>query len=835
MKMLCITGVSEPDLIQIEERFCQAGMAASLSIERNGKQLNMRQWHDRFCDDALMAEEMPSIGKFGEQLASEIFFSNMDSFWGWADNRSVHLLDFWGDFDPRIVFVLTCCSLEHYLARLMENRDAASLDLEVLVSQWHQCHAHLLHFYHAHPERCLLVEIHDCAAHFNVLIQACRDKWDLSLTGIPEPGPEPYPFPVPLARHIAAGFTGPLKEAESLWNEIKSTVSTLTPDTPESSDTTAPGHVSFSHVVQSYQTLKDRSAEFRRISDLEEQLEDKAGRVRVFEEQTSTLQKELGEKESRFKDLEQKSREASEENKLILLQLHQVQEELESMLLKKQEVEQQWGEQQKKLKADLNGKDQQLKQREEQISILEKQLKEGAEKLTQQQQAAAKKDRDLDQLKKELGEKEIRFKDLEHKNQEINEENELILQQLHQVQEELESIFLKKQETEHQFSALQKELGQKETRFKDLEQKNQAVNKEKEQTLLQLQSLRDEHKKNMRESEQRLYELHEAQEKLAHYLIRYQEQTKRLEMAEARWERLLKRMPDYLDYGDVRIIRGQDGTGLICEVRDLEVGAQTYPELAFETFLVGGFAGFRFKHPDHITQRDLIPVAQTSEEAKKQSKLFKSLSTSEWDLLHATAHFLKTCLKTEPFEEETVPASLVQKTLKGLDRFCEVIAGFPQTLRFDEVNINEKTLSKDCEYLEICLENLSCGDFAAPEFVFRLSCAGLQSFDFGSNPRLEFSEETGTILKNWFDSSNNPDDPRLELRFALPEAMDLEVWNQLSGEDAEFIRMLISHLPALVEGNATSSGQEESKWSAVARNVEQIFKRRTQVEEDQPA
>jgi hypothetical protein len=339
----------------------------------------------------------------------------------------------------------------------------------------------------------------------------------------------------------------------------------------------------------------------------------------------------------------------------------------------------------------------------------------------------------------------------------------------------------------------------------------------------------------MQESEQRLYELHEAQEKLAHYLIRYQEQTRRLEMAEARWERLLKRMPDYCDYGDVRIIQGEDGTGLICEVQDLEVGAQTYPELAFETFLVGGVAGFRFKQPDHITQGDLIPVAQTSEEAKKQSKLFKSLSTSEWDLLHATAHFLKTCLETEPFEEETLPASLIQKTLSGLGRFSEVIARFPQTLRFDEVNIDEKTLSEDCEQLEICLENMSCGDFSAPEFVFRLSCAGLESSEFGTNPRLEFPEETGIILKNWFDSSNNPDDPRLELRFALPEAMDLEVWNQLSREDAEFIRMIISHIPALVEENDPSSGLEESKWPAVARNVAQIFKRRTQVEEDQLA
>ena len=61
------------------------------------------------------------------------------------------------------------------------------------------------------------------------------------------------------------------------------------------------------------------------------------------------------------------------------------------------------------------------------------------------------------------------------------------------------------------------------------------------------------------------------------------------------------------------------------------------------------------------------------------------------------------------------------------------------------------------------------------------------------------------------------------------------MWNQLSREDADFIRMLISHLPALVEENDPSSGQEDSKWPAVARNVAQIFKRRTQVEEDQPA
>jgi hypothetical protein len=872
MKTLCITGISEPDLIHINNRFRLAGMAESLSIEKNSRQMNMAQWHDRFCTAPALDQDAPGPGKFGEQLAGELFFSNMETpFWGWADFRSAFLLDFWAGFDPGIVFVLTCCPLDHHLARLMETRDAASLDLEARISSWQQYHAHLLQFYHTHPDRCLLVDIHDCSAQCNALMQTCRDKWDLPLTDIPEPGSDEYPFPAPLARHIAAGFTRNHPEATSLWNEIQATVSRLAPDTTPLDD------VSFSHVVQSFQTIKDRSAERRQITDLEEQIAALQKQVQDSASQLAQEKKNTVQKDTRFKELEQKHQETTEENDLILQQMHQVQEELESMLLKKQETEQQLKQREEQIAAlqkqaqesaahlaqekknaaqkdsalqqvkqqleqkntqiqerekqnatlqkqaqdsaaqlaqekknaaqknstlkqveqQLEQKSSQLQEHEKQIAALQKQLKDSTEKLTQQQ-AAAKKDGDLDQLQKKLKQKDTRFKELEQKHQETTEENDLILQQLHQVQEELESIFLKKQEAEQQ-----------------------------------LQSLRDKHKKTMQESEQRLYQLHDAQEKLGQYLVKYQEQNKQLEKAEARWERLFKRMPDYCDYGDVRIIQGDDGSSLICEVQDLEIGSQTYPELAFETFLVGGVAGFRFKQPDHITQEDLIPIAQTSEEAKKQSKLFKSLSTTEWFLLQSTAHFLKTCLRTETFDEETLPASLIQETINGIDRFSEVITKFPQILRFDEVSMEEKVLSEDCEQLEICLENLSFGDLTSSGFIFRLSCAALKTSAFGSNPRLEFPEETGTLLKNWFDCSSNPDDPRIELRFALPEAMDLEVWNQLSEADAAIIRVLTAHLPELIEKNASPSGHDDAKWLTVAHNVAQILQRRTRLQEEE--
>jgi hypothetical protein len=365
-----------------------------------------------------------------------------------------------------------------------------------------------------------------------------------------------------------------------------------------------------------------------------------------------------------------------------------------------------------------------------------------------------------------------RLKELEQKNQEVSEENDLILQQLHQVQEELESIFLKKQE-----------------------------------------------------AEQRLYQLHEVQEELGQYLVKYQEQNKLLEKAEARWARLLKRMPDYCDYGDIRIIQGDDASSLICEVRDLAAGAQTYPELEFETFIIKGVTGFRFKHPEDITQEDLIPVAQTPEEAKVRSSVLKNLTTTEWLLLESTAHFLKTCLKTEKFDKETLPARLIQETLNGLERFNQVISKFPEILRYDAVSFNEKVLSEDCEHLEIRLENLSCRDLTSPEFVFRLTCAGLSSSDFGSNPRLEFPEDTSTIFKTWFDCSSNPDDPKFELRFAPPEAIDLDVWNKLSKDDAGFIQILTAHLPEMIEKSVSQSGHAESKWLAVANDVGEILTR----------
>jgi len=180
--------------------------------------------------------------------------------------------------------------------------------------------------------------------------------------------------------------------------------------------------------------------------------------------------------------------------------------------------------------------------------------------------------------------------------------------------------------------------------------------------------------------------------------------------------------------------------------------------------------------------------------------------------------------------EADLPAALRTGSMAGFDRFLGVIAIFPASLRYDRITLEKENCSEDCERLQIAIENMSYGEFQCPSFEFRLSCAGLQASDFGSHPRLEFPADMRTVLKSWLDCSDAPNDPRLELRFALPDAMDLDVWRKLSQEDAGLILMLVQHLPLMLDelhcrdSVLTSSWD---KWLSLSGDVEKILRLRT--------
>ncbi|WP_177419180.1 hypothetical protein [endosymbiont of Lamellibrachia barhami] len=147
--------------------------------------------------------------------------------------------------------------------------------------------------------------------------------------------------------------------------------------------------------------------------------------------------------------LEAANKETGQENELLLLQLHQVQEELEAVFLQKQQISQAQEEQgtklkqlqqeldeakrhfqaEEKIRKGLAGEQQKLQTQIEQLTkAKDEQAKLATERQTQLVQARQSQEK------------------LEAANKEVEQENELLLLQLHQVQEELEHYFLKYQE-----------------------------------------------------------------------------------------------------------------------------------------------------------------------------------------------------------------------------------------------------------------------------------------------------------------------------------------------------------------------------------------------------
>ncbi|CAO1661576.1 hypothetical protein NYA30BAC_01314 [Halomonas sp. NYA30] len=135
--------------------------------------------------------------------------------------------------------------------------------------------------------------------------------------------------------------------------------------------------------------------------------------------------------------------EVEEENALLLAQLHHVQEELETYFLKQQTLEQR----EKTLQDDVS----QLQKRlAEQQAALDKAKNERDQLAKQQanqvQTTAQQHQKALDDVAQKLQTSETRLSQQQAEQSELQEENDLLLSQLHQVQEELERYFLTNRE-----------------------------------------------------------------------------------------------------------------------------------------------------------------------------------------------------------------------------------------------------------------------------------------------------------------------------------------------------------------------------------------------------
>lgn len=338
----------------------------------------------------------------------------------WSDDRSLWMLDFLASAYPSARFLLFYTRAETALANALSR----GIDPERFIAYWQRANREILRFQRRNRHRSLLFNAEVASRYPEKMAEVCR-RIGLTIPASnvrPMLASEALLYERLLARQLLAGRD----EIELLEQEFDASAYPLGEAMSEWEQ----------QPLELYEEYRQRQLRIERIqADREVQAALAADRQRELNEAVTRLTEErdnqaavaselkarLEQVSSAHEGAKDKSEELAQENELLLLQLHQVQEELESTFLEKQALE--------------HAK-QQLEAQQHQVQEQVKQLTESHDKL------AAVSVEQKNRLEKVLRAQE----ETERKAKDLQQENELLLLQLHQVQEELEHYFLQYQE-----------------------------------------------------------------------------------------------------------------------------------------------------------------------------------------------------------------------------------------------------------------------------------------------------------------------------------------------------------------------------------------------------
>lgn len=326
-----------------------------------------------------------SPGKVWQALSVELMLANMETeSWGWADPKNVYFLDYWRDFDPRFHFVLVYSSPEQVLARLLERGPVEPGAAEAALAEWRAYNEEMLRFYNANPGRSILVNAEVIGEGPVDFLSASQERFDLDLRRINEPLDLDAKVSA-MALWAASALFSDFREAAALFDELQSAADLPRGAAPDMARISGEAWSQYSAMSKELDAASSRlDAETAALRELEAQnrslrhaieaLEAELDRARLdlagAETQKSEMEKTAaalrqdkerltsekgklasekekltGEKEKLARDsaatanLRTEAEGAKKENELLLLQLHQVQEELEHYFLKYRDLQ----------------------------------------------------------------------------------------------------------------------------------------------------------------------------------------------------------------------------------------------------------------------------------------------------------------------------------------------------------------------------------------------------------------------------------------------------------------------------------------------------------------
>jgi hypothetical protein len=839
MKSICITGDSSAALAQAAGLLLQAGMQAPNPAGRT-EPIDMAHWHQQVTaaafDDAQAPYAIVEPGRLWEQLAGELVMANAKTkVWGWSDTLSVWLLDFWAEFEKRQYFVLVCTTLEHTLAQAMTAGTAPGA-VQGLVDSWQSHHQHMLQFYHRHSQRCVLVDADDLAAYPLAFVQRCAKQWKMPLDGQALSADALPGGPLardPLAHYLARDICQGYPQVSSLQGELGATMLPL----GEHSIGQAP---ETDTVIAQYQQLAQVAAQ---LSQDKANLAAELSKLIANNDQLTRASAQLASE----KDAEAKAKQDAAAQR-------------DALAAEKSQL--------------IAARDALAKEKADLAAARDAEAKAKQDATAQRDALAAEKAA------------------LAQTGNEQTQENELLLLQLHQVQEELEQYFLQGQDTQKQLEQTRQAgdaLAAEKTQLiaardalaaeksilianndqltrasaqlaaeKDAEAKakqdasaqRDALAAEKSQLVAARDALAKEKtalaqagNEQAQENELLLLQLHQVQEELEHYFLQHQEAQQQKATLEQRWRLMLDRTPGYCHYDSLELLPpladAAPGTQR-WRLNGLVTPTHSLASLELHTVVEDQLAGFMLSRgadggtspllrwPAHAAaqaQLSLMPGG-TRDTISQRLETLLSLSTSDWALLRTLAQLFVTALQNPAAYR--APADFVPAPLQaGLAKLLQVMDALPPTVRYDQISLKRAQVSPDYEHLWVCCSKLSFGKQHYPEFEFRLSCANVRPDRFGSHPKLEFPQDVSQApLPGWFVESYDDFGAKLELRFAQPDAMDMAVWQQLPADDKKFVQALVQRISAMLlslQDAAPPLKRAWADWQQLAQDMQRIL------------
>lgn len=370
MKIIVTTGHPAADLAGIHAALTSTGLADSLPSRREGLSPgDIVQRYLRTTDFGWQpgAIRQLSPGRLWDELLADLLLANLDvRQWGWNDAGALCLLDWLAAYDPQICFVLAYNSPAQSVGRSLAG-GATAEQVDSALAVWKACSAEMLAFFHRQRGRCVLVN--SGAAGMRAIVRCTRNAF--MLKGIGDAAAAGTAAPSALATLVAERLVEHDREAAALFHELEASADLCAEgDVPalqpawawteyaglvealaQARDVADSERIRFVQAQAEYHQQSGKAE--RNLEVAQQSLSECQSRLNASLAAAAKLEQQLAESRSRAESAEKKaasisrdelaalkakSDELAQENELLLLQLHQVQEELETYFLKYQEL-----------------------------------------------------------------------------------------------------------------------------------------------------------------------------------------------------------------------------------------------------------------------------------------------------------------------------------------------------------------------------------------------------------------------------------------------------------------------------------------------------------------